>query len=237
MRRRGHEIIALLGGVLFLISLAFFLYAYLITFGETPSASARATPAVALAANLALFTLFAAHHSLLARPHFKAWIARIVPPQLERSSYVWVASLLFLLTCGAWRRTGRDLYSAHGLAMGVLAFLQACGVFLIFQSVRRLDHLEIAGIRQVQGRTRPADTTLQTDGVYGFVRHPLYLGWILFVFAVPHMTLDRLYFASISSAYLLVAIPWEERSLVREFGTRYEEYRRAVCWRVIPGIY
>jgi len=237
MTRRGREIIALLGGILFVVSLAFFLYAYLVTFGETPPPAARARPVAALVTNLALFTLFAAHHSLLARPRAKSWIAGIVPPALERSTYVWVASLLFLLTCAAWRRTGQQLYAASGLAAGLLYLLQAAGVVLIVQSVRRLDHLEIAGIRQIRGDSGPADTTLQTDGVYGLVRHPLYLGWILFVFAVPTMTLDRLYFASISSAYLLVAIPWEERSLRREFGAQYDAYQRAVRWRVLPGIY
>ena len=237
MMRRGAEIVAWLGGLLFVIALGFFLYAYLVTYGETPPASAQVRPSTALQTNLALFSLFAAHHSLLARVRFKAWIARLVPPDLERSTYVWVASLLFVLTCAAWRRTGVETYSVGGIAAGILFVVQASGVLLIVQSVRRLDHLAIAGIRQVQPITGQSQAPLQIRGVYRIVRHPLYLGWMLFVFGAPHMTFDRLSFAAISSAYLLVAIPWEERSLLREFGAQYETYRRAVRWRVVPWIY
>lgn len=228
---------AWLGGVLFVASLHFFLYTYLVTFGETPPPGDARPPGPALVMNIVLFAVFATHHSLLARPRFKAWIARIVPPELERSTYVWTASALFLLTCWAWARTGRDVYDADSVAAGLLTAVQALGVLLVVMTIRRLDHLEIAGIRQLQTRERHRDTALQTTGVYSLVRHPLYLGWILFVFAVPSMTLDRLYFASISTAYLLLAIPWEERSLVREFGREYDAYRQTVRWRVLPGLY
>ena len=78
---------------------------------------------------------------------------------------------------------------------------------------------------------------LVTTGLYGFVRHPLYFAWTLVVFAAPHMTLTRFTFAAVSTAYLAIAIPFEERALVRRFGAQYSDYQRAVKWRMIPGLY
>ncbi len=98
--------------------------------------------------------------------------------------------------------------------------------------MRRISALELAGISPAA----PNDA-LQVEGPYRWVRHPIYFGWLLVLFAAPHMTADRLAFAAISSAYLLVAIPWEERSLLRAFGEPYARYQRAVRWRVVPYVY
>ena len=78
---------------------------------------------------------------------------------------------------------------------------------------------------------------LQVAGPYAWVRHPVYLGWLLAAFGPAHLTGDRLAFAAISSVYLVVAVPWEERTLVRTFGVHYEEYKRQVRWRIIPYVY
>jgi protein-S-isoprenylcysteine O-methyltransferase Ste14 len=106
------------------------------------------------------------------------------------------------------------------------------GLWLIARSVSRIDALELAGIRSAA-----RSETLQIAGPYRWVRHPLYLGWILLVFGTAHMTGDRLAFAVISTAYLLIAIPWEERSLRQAFGPAYADYQRAVHWRVVPFVY
>jgi protein-S-isoprenylcysteine O-methyltransferase Ste14 len=57
------------------------------------------------------------------------------------------------------------------------------------------------------------------------------------VFGSPVMTATRLTFALISTAYLAIAIHWEERSLVGLFGGAYVQYRRHVRWRMIPYLY
>jgi len=111
---------------------------------------------------------------------------------------------------------------------------------MTIRSSARLDALDLAGVRQVQRArdgTPPRHVPLETDGVYGFVRHPLYFAWILMVFAAPVMTGTRLTFAALTTGYLAIAIPWEERSLVRAFGADYDAYRRKVRWRMLPGIY
>ena len=51
------------------------------------------------------------------------------------------------------------------------------------------------------------------------------------------MTLTRFTFAVVSTAYLALAIPFEERSLIETFGNEYRDYQRKVRWRMIPGLY
>jgi hypothetical protein len=87
------------------------------------------------------------------------------------------------------------------------------------------------------GVRKPAPHRLTTTGPYGLVRHPLYLGWVLCVFGAAHMTGDRLAFALLTTLYLAIAIPWEERSLIGEFGAEYRRYQQLVRWRMIPFIY
>jgi protein-S-isoprenylcysteine O-methyltransferase Ste14 len=184
-----------------------------------------------LAFDAALFSVFALHHSVFARERVKQRLAAI-PPLLRRSVYVWIASLLLLLVFGSWQPIGGDFYEVTGAGAVALAAVQLAGLWIIARSVARLDPLELAGIH-----ASPDVTPLQIGGPYRLVRHPLYLGWIVAVFGTPHMTGDRLAFAAISSIYLLMAVPWEERSLMQSFGDEYARYTRQVRWRVIPFVY
>jgi protein-S-isoprenylcysteine O-methyltransferase Ste14 len=217
-----------LGGALFVASLAFCAWSYLVTWS---------TPGVfmgwrAVAANAALFSVFALHHSVLARERVKAQLAWSIPERLMRSVYVWIASALFVLVCAWWQPTGVDVYHLTGSLAAAFAAVQLLGLALIVWSVHGLDPLELAGIRDAA-----AMSALQIAGPYRWVRHPLYLGWMLTVFAAAHMTGDRLAFAVISSIYLVLAVPWEEQSLRRAFGGGYETYTRHVRWRIIPFVY
>jgi protein-S-isoprenylcysteine O-methyltransferase Ste14 len=97
--------------------------------------------------------------------------------------------------------------------------------------------MALAGIPQAEGRAVAAPATLRTAGVYGLVRHPIYLAWLLMVWPTPMMTGSRLTFAIVSTIYLMLAVPFEERSLVREFGPAYRDYQRRVRWRMMPFLY
>jgi hypothetical protein len=185
-----------------------------------------------LAYDATLFSVFALHHSALARPAFQAALLRVVPDRLLRSVYVWKASLLLILVCLLWRPIGGELSRAAGPRAYVHAIVQLSGLSLIVLSVRAIDALELAGIRR-----RAGNEALQVTGPYRLVRHPLYLGWMLIVFGAAHMTGDRLAFAVISSLYLIIAIPWEERSLEQTFGDAYRRYKSEVTWRAIPYVF
>jgi protein-S-isoprenylcysteine O-methyltransferase Ste14 len=219
------------GALAFAASLAVFLYAWFVTFGRPAPAGPR-WPAVAW--NVMLFSVFALHHSALARSGVKAALARVIPPPLERSVYVWTASVLFAGVCLLWQPVPGALYLLQGAAAVPGYLIQGAGVLLTIRSSAAIGVLDLAGVRAADRVPRAA---LATSGLYGFVRHPLYFAWLLLVFGAPRMTLTRFVFAVVSAAYLAVAIPFEERSLIAAFGDDYRRYQRTVRWRMVPGLY
>jgi protein-S-isoprenylcysteine O-methyltransferase Ste14 len=225
------------GALLFTAALGYFLYAFLVRFGR-PAAAGPVTGPILI--DLALFSVFALHHSLFARPPLKALVHRFIPQVLERSFYTWVASALLISTCWWWQPVPGVLYVLPpGLAEIGFA-VQAVGIYFTFAGSRAIDVLDLAGVRTVllARASRPAThVPLMTAGVYGFVRHPLYFGWALLVFGPPTMTATRMVFAAASTAYLAIAIPWEENSLIGTFGDDYRAYRARVRWRMLPFIY
>ena len=231
---RLERLFAWIGGAWFVASLALAVWWHAAVLGRAkPFAGWRP-----LASDAVLFSLFALHHSALARPAIQAALSRVVPGRMLRSVYVWTASLLLILVCLLWRPIGGDLFHVAGPRAFVHAVVQLSGLSLIVLSVRAIDALELAGIRRHGPAARGAPGgALQTDGPYRLVRHPLYLGWMLIVLGAAHMTGDRLAFAVITSLYLVIAIPWEERSLERTFGDAYRRYKGEVRWKAIPYVY
>lgn len=220
--------VKLTGFALFMTAIAVTAWWWL---GLGAHASARGGAGAALI-DVGLFSLFALHHSLLARPRARALVARLLPPTLVRSAYVWFASLLLMAMCAMWQPVGRELYRTTGIVAAALLLVQATGVTISVLAVRRISVKELGGLAE----PRPTDG-LEFAGPYGLVRHPLYLGWVLIFFAAPHMTGDRLLFAGISTLYLVLAIPLEEAGLAAQFGESYAAYRRAVRWRLIPYLH
>jgi protein-S-isoprenylcysteine O-methyltransferase Ste14 len=254
--------LALSGAVLFAASLASGVWLY-VSLGHPVGSAAHARPAaVAVLANLLIFGLFALHHSLLARAGAKARLTRLIPAELERTAYVWVASLLFLLVVLAWQPVPGIIYQVDGWGRWILYAMQTAGVVLTLLAAAAINPRELTGVQQAWSydalasgaRTAAAGASTAAAGAasgsaasepepfvargaYGLVRHPIYLGWFLMVWPAPLMTGGRLTFAAISSCYLLIAIPWEERSLAQQHGEAYLRYTRQVRWRVLPGLY
>jgi protein-S-isoprenylcysteine O-methyltransferase Ste14 len=220
------------GAVLFACALVYFLFAYGVTFGEI---MAGAFFSGAVVADVVLFTLFALHHSVFARGPVRAWVARHFPPYLERSAYVWIASVLFIIVCTDWQYVQGVAWYVDGSERWALYLVQAAGIALTVYAAAALDAFELAGIRQLD--RRPAKVEYKTTGPYGWVRHPIYSGWMLIVWAAPLMTMTRLVFAAVSCAYLLIAIPLEERSLRATSTVAYERYARLVRWKLVPYVF
>ena len=214
-------------GAVFVLALAVCAYSFVFVWSRD-----AAFRGAAIATNVFLFTIFAAHHSVFAQDPVKTAMARVIPDRLIRSTYVWIASLLLIAVCQFWQTIGGNVYDAGGWRAAVHAGVQVAGLVLIVGAVRKIDALELAGIRE---HTR--DEPLQITGPYRLVRHPIYLGWMLATFGPAHMTIDRLAFAGISAVYLVIAMPIEERTLRRYFGESYSRYQERVRWRVIPYIY
>jgi protein-S-isoprenylcysteine O-methyltransferase Ste14 len=227
---RFERALVWLGAAAFVASLAACVLAYGVAWSDVGAFDPR-RGARAVAIDAALFAAFAAHHSLFARDAVKRWLARRLPDRLLRPMYVWLASVLLLAVIALWQEIGGQVYRHDGWQAVAHTVVQLAGVWLIMRSVRLIDALELAGVRQNPG------TSLQIRGPYHLVRHPVYLGWMLVVWGAANMTGDRLGFAAITSLYLVMAIPWEERSLERVFGAQYTRYRARVRWRVLPYVY
>jgi protein-S-isoprenylcysteine O-methyltransferase Ste14 len=189
--------------------------------------------AQALFVDLSLLGLFALQHSVMARRSFKRWWTRIVPPAVERSTYVLAATMALALLLWQWRPIPEPvLWSVeNGAAAPLLwgVFWLGWGVLLV--STFLINHFELFGLRQVfarmQGRQVP-EQEFRTPFLYRYVRHPIYLGFVLAFWAAPVMTAGHLLFAIGGTGYILVGIWFEERDLVAQFGERYRLYRERV---------
>jgi len=230
------------GVVCYLAFLATFVYAigFLGNFGVPKSIdSGPQLPFTqALAINFALLGLFAIQHSLMARPWFKAAWTRIVPEPAERSTYVLLSSVALLLLFWKWQPMGGVIWNVES-APGRLALqvLYAVGWLTVLATTFLIDHFDLFGLRQawLYLRGRPYTSPgFRTPGPYRYVRHPLYVGWLLVFWSAPVMTSAHLVFAIATTAYILVAIQFEERDLLRSHG-EYAEYRRRVPMLVPTG--
>ena len=223
------------GALVFFISLSYFLYSYFVTFGEPSGGTGVSSRAITW--NVTLFTIFALHHSVFARERVRAWMMRHVRPELERSVYVWIASALFTSVCALWQPLAGVAWAVDGPAIWAMRTLQVAGVWLSLQSAAIIDIRELAGIRKPERSLQASGMEFNTTGPYGWVRHPIYSGWFLIVWAAPLMTMTRLVFAVTSCAYLLIAIPFEERSLRATSAGAYDRYVATVRWKLRPGVY
>ena len=183
----------------------------------------------ALLIDLALLAAFALQHSIMARPAFKAWCTRIVPTAAERSTYVLASSIAFGALCFWWAPIGGVVWDAPpGLLRNGIIALYVFGWALLLFTTFLIDHFDLFGLTQVwRYFTRQTYRAPQfhTPSLYRVVRHPLYIGWLTIFWAAPTMTVAHLVFALITTAYILVAIRFEERDLVDHFGDRYLAYR------------
>ncbi|MEW6332375.1 MAG: methanethiol S-methyltransferase [Pseudomonadota bacterium] len=186
----------------------------------------------ALLINALLLGLFAVQHSVMARPAFKRWWTRIVPKPAERSTYVLFSSLALIALFAYWQPIGGVIWDVQDpIGRAVLYGLFAFGWGLVLLATFLINHFDLFGLRQVwlhlRGREyRPLD--FGTPALYKIVRHPLYVGWFFAFWATPTMTVAHLFFALLATAYILIAIRFEERDLVAEHGARYSEYRKQV---------
>lgn len=189
--------------------------------------------------NLVLMTIFALQHSVMARPKFKKWWTTVVPKSVERSTYVLLASLALALVFWQWRPIPGVVWEAKDPTIaGSLLYLGLLGWVLVFLSTFMINHFELFGLHQVAnnlaGKPMPP-MKFKTPMLYNVVRHPIYLGFIIFVWATPVMTAGHLLFAAVVTAYIFVGIALEEHDLIAVFGDEYRGYRQRVAM-IVPFI-
>jgi protein-S-isoprenylcysteine O-methyltransferase Ste14 len=188
--------------------------------------------APSLLINAALLVLFAAQHSVMARPGFKRLWTRIVPEQSERSTYVLFASLALALICWQWRALPQPVWSTGDpIITKALMAVSWSGWALVLLSTFLISHFHLFGLSQGFARLlgrKQAEQMFTTPFLYRWLRHPIYAGFILAFWAAPTMTLGHLFFAIATTGYIFVGIWLEERDLIGYFGDRYLQYRASV---------
>jgi methanethiol S-methyltransferase len=226
----------LYGCVCYLIFFSTFIYAIAFIGNLIVPRTLDAAPSTligeAVAMDVALLMLFALQHSIMARRWFKEFWTEIVPQPLERSTYVLFSSLALIVLFVRWQPIGGVIWSVED-PMGrlILRSLFAFGCALVLVSTFLINHFDLFGLRQVWlyllGRPYSA-LPFATPGLYRMVRHPLYVGWLFVFWMTPTMTIAHLLFSVATTAYILVAIQFEERDLIRSHGALYREYKRTV---------
>jgi len=223
-------------------------FLYLIAFvGDLPvpktidAPASSMAPVAAAVVDVALIALFGFQHSIMARPAFKRAWTRIVPPAAERSIYVLFASIALLILFWFWQPIGKNIWMVPPTMAWLSTLLWVLfwvGFGIVLVSTFLINHFELFGVQQVAnnlaGRAMPAPR-FRTPLFYHFVRHPIYLGFIVAFWAAPVMTVGHLLFAAVTTAYIFVGIWLEERDLIDVFGEEYRRYRQRVSmllpWR------
>lgn len=224
------------GSFAYLVFLGTFLYAIAFVGGFGVPTRLDGVPhsprGLALAIDAGLLAVFAVQHSVMARRWFKEWWTQIVPWAIERSTYVLAASLALMLLFWQWRPLGgRVWWIDNATARLVIWTLFAAGWALVLVTTFLINHFDLFGLRQVWlplvGKPY-SKLTFAAPGPYRLVRHPLYLGFLVAFWMTPTMTLAHLVFAIATTAYILIAIQFEEHDLIAEHGATYMNYRRRV---------
>jgi methanethiol S-methyltransferase len=218
----------------------FFLATFLYTIGfvecvpgiKTIDSGPTGSVLTAVIINAALLSIFAIQHSVMARRGFKKWWTRYVPWSIERSTYVLFASLAVALLLWQWRALPGVVWDVRdSAANAILITISVLGWIILFVSTFLINHFELFGLQQVFQRWRGTTVTMpgfKTPGFYKYVRHPLYLGFILAFWSTPYMTQGHLLFAIATTGYIFVGIFFEERDLIALFGEEYRNYRQRV---------
>jgi protein-S-isoprenylcysteine O-methyltransferase Ste14 len=186
----------------------------------------------AIAIDVLLLAAFAVQHTIMARPSFKTWWTRYVPWCVERSTFVLLATAILAVMAWQWRPLPTVVWRVeNGPLAALLSGISLAGWGIVLIATCLIDHFELFGLRQTAlyalGRTaeRPA---FKERLFYRWVRHPLMLGFLIAFWFTPVMTQGHLLFAVVTTAYILVALQIEERTLLYLHGDRYRDYQERV---------
>lgn len=233
----GRVLAFVYGAVSYVVFFVTFLYAIgfvgnLIVPKSIDTGPTAATLTNAILINLLLLSVFAIQHSVMARPAFKRSLSKLIPPVIERSTYVLLSSLALILLFWQWRPMADVIWNVEseiGRYLLLAIFFLGWGIVLL--STFLINHFDLFGLRQVYLYQKGREYTnvgFKEVFLYKVVRHPIMLGFIIAFWATPKMTAGHLLFAAVTTVYVLVAIQLEERDTAGIHGATFEDYRKRV---------
>jgi methanethiol S-methyltransferase len=233
-------LVMLYGVISYVVFLASFVYAILFVenIWATPSLDgpSRMPWMQAALIDAGLLALFAVQHSVMARRGFKRVWTKLVPPAIERSTFVLFSSAALYALCRWWEPLPALYGTKNGMLSAILLAVSLFGFGVVLISTFLVNHFELFGLKQVSDYWRgipPQPLAFKTPALYKVVRHPIYLGFVIAFWAAPRMSMGHMFFAVMCTAYILVAVQFEERDLISLYGDTYREYRKQVSM-IIP---
>ncbi|WP_169545794.1 methanethiol S-methyltransferase [Sneathiella aquimaris] len=193
-----------------------------------------------LAVNIALLSIFALQHSVMARPGFKRVWTQIIPQSIERSTYILLTSGALCLIFVGWQPITHVIWDVSGTSLGLgLQVTFWTGWLIVLTATFMIDHFELFGLKQVFSHLTKREfeqSGFQKRFLYRLVRHPIMTGFLIAFWATPTMTAGHLLFACVTIAYIYIAVThFEEKDLVDQIGDDYKNYQKDVG-SFIPGI-
>lgn len=194
----------------------------------------------ALLVNIGLITLFGLQHSIMARQGFKNWLKRFIPQAAERATFMLMSGIVTITAIVFWQALPGTVWSIENTAAQIILWsLYALGWTYLLLSTFITNHFELMGLRQVYLYLRNraySPLPFTRKYMYRYSRHPMMLGVLVGMWAVPVMSVSHFAMASLLTIYIVIGVLLEERDLVKNFGETYRMYQKEIA-TFIPKIF
>jgi protein-S-isoprenylcysteine O-methyltransferase Ste14 len=222
-------------GTISMIVFVIFLYK-----GSLNFVSLKLSHTAALGLNVCLSLAFFIQHSFMIRRSFRSWLSMIIKTQYHGAIFTIASGVFLLIMVVFWQKSDYLLASPQGIFRWLLRLVYFLSIGAIYWGVTALGTFDAFGItpikRHLRGKKPPPVMPFVIRGPYRWVRHPLYFFCLLLIWSCPDLTVDRLLFNILWTAWIVVGTILEERDLVADFRDAYRDYQRSVPmiipWRI-----
>ena len=208
--------------------------------GSLNIVSLKLSHTATLGLNMGLSLSFFIQHSIMIRQSFRSGLSKFIKPQFHGAMYAIASGVFLLIVVVFWQKSDYLLVSPQGILRWLLRLVYFLSFVGFFWGVKALGPFDAFGItsikRHLRGKKPPPTMPFVIRGPYRWVRHPLYFFCLLLIWSCPDLTVDRLFFNILWTAWIFVGAKLEERDLVADIGDAYREYQRSVPmiipWRI-----